>query len=125
MRISRSQLCLFFSKFALNANSVYNIMTQDIMHYEKLTEENVWNLSEEEAARLIFYIQSDAVPKEKRGAYIRIINSAFEFRTISATRRDLRNSLTKLGFKFFKESETSRMLFGIYKKTAAHKSFYS
>ena len=53
-------------------------MAQDIMHYEELTEENVWNLSEEEAAQLIFHIQSDAVPKEKRGPYIRIINSAFE-----------------------------------------------
>lgn len=100
-------------------------MAQDIMHYEELTEENVWNLSEEEAAQLIFHIQSDAVPKEKRGPYIRIINSAFEFRTISATRRDLRSSLTKLGFKFFKKSDTSRQLFGIYKKTSARKSFYS
>ncbi len=99
-------------------------MQQDIIDYKSLTAENVWNLTEEEAAKLVFYIQSDAVPREERTPYIRIISLAFEFRTITASRRDLKNSLTMLGFKFFKEDESSRKLFGIYKKPAPGKSFY-
>ncbi len=64
------------------------------------------------------------MPREERPPYIRMINAAFDFRTISGSRRDLRNSLSKLGFCFFKEHETDRQLFGVCKRPAPNKRFF-
>ncbi len=99
-------------------------MEQNVIDLLTVTGENVWNLTEEQVARLVFHIQSDAVAKADRPAYIRIINSAFDFRTVSASRRDLRNSLTMLGFQLFKEHETDRHVFGVCRKKRPGKSFY-
>ncbi|MDP4187909.1 MAG: hypothetical protein Q8907_12160 [Bacteroidota bacterium] len=98
-------------------------MEQQIIDFKNLTQENVWDLSEEEAFTLIQKLQND-IGKEERSPYLKIIDTAFEFRSISSKRRDIKQSLTLLGFKFFKADDKLNMLTGIFKRKSPHKSFY-
>jgi len=83
-----------------------------------LTEENVWNLSEEDVFSMMETIQTD-VKKEERPKYTRIIGQAFDFRSISPKRRDLRMDLIKFGYKFFQSDYNKSYLTGIYKRKKA------
>jgi len=95
------------------------------MNIENLTLENVWDLSEEDVFNMLQYIQVN-LPKEEQLPFIKIIDTAFEFRSISSKRRDMRQSLALLGFKFFKpvNDNSSTMITGVYKRKSPNKSFY-
>lgn len=54
--------------------------------------------------------------KEEQSSYMKIIGNAFEFRTISSKRRDLKQDLTFLGYKFFPVENNKSLLMGIYKR---------
>jgi|GEM_PF-1569164 len=99
-------------------------MKQLEINIKNLTLENVWKLSEEEVFNMLQYMQEN-LPKENRSQYMKIIDTAFEFRSISSKRRDMKQSLTLLGFKFFKlESDSSSTIItGIYKRKSPNKSF--
>ncbi|NMC58119.1 MAG: hypothetical protein GYA51_01795 [Candidatus Methanofastidiosa archaeon] len=85
--------------------------------------DNVWDLSEEDAFNAIQFIQNN-VSQEERSQYMKIIDAAFEFRSISSKRRDIRQSLTLLGFKFFKvDDNAGSMLTGVFKRKGRNKSF--
>ncbi|MGE0076688.1 MAG: hypothetical protein AB7S48_02410 [Bacteroidales bacterium] len=98
-------------------------MEQKLTNLDELTPANVWDISEEEAFELMQLILN-GVEKEKKSQLLKIIESAFEFRTISTKRRDLKQSLILLGFKFFKPNDNSNMITGIFKKKSLNKSFY-
>ncbi|MDR0660240.1 MAG: hypothetical protein LBG19_05450 [Prevotellaceae bacterium] len=55
---------------------------------------------------------------------MKIIDEAFEFRTISKKRSDLKRGLSIHGFKFFTFDEKTNMLTGICKRKHANKSVY-
>ncbi|BDX38859.1 hypothetical protein CYCD_22140 [Tenuifilaceae bacterium CYCD] len=99
-------------------------MEQPIIEPKELTPENVWNLSEEDAFNFMQHIQTN-VSKEERMHYMKIIESAFEFRTISVKRRDMKQSMELLGFKFFKSNgDTSNVITGVFKRKSKNTSFY-
>ena len=100
-------------------------MEQIDINIKSLTLENVWNLSEDEVFHMVQKIQ-EYLPKEERSQYMKIIDTAFEFRSISAKRRDMKQSLTLLGFKFFKpeNDNNSNIITGIFKRKSPNTSFY-
>jgi len=100
-------------------------MEQSIIDIKTLSEEDIWKLTEEDVFNLVETLKT-CMKKEESMPYFKLIDSAFEFRTISARRRDLKQDLSKAGFKFFKrEVNHSNQLVGIYKRTSANKTFYS
>ncbi len=90
-------------------------MIQSVVDLMELTQENVWDLTEEDVFSLVKTVQTD-VEKEKRSHYMKIIGSAFEFRTISSKRRDLKKNFEVYGYKFFPAGDNPNMLTGIYKR---------
>ena len=100
-------------------------MQQQIIEPKELTLQNVWDLSEEDAFILTQYIQTK-INKEDRLPFIKIIDTAFEFRSISSKRRDMKQSLSLLGFKFFKpeNDNNSNIITGVYKRRSPNKRFY-
>lgn len=81
---------------------------------ENMTNDTVWELSEEEAFKLVMFIQKE-VEKEEQTKYLKIIESAFKLRTISSRNRALKQDLTYIGYKFFKVKEQKGVLTGVYK----------
>lgn len=81
--------------------------------FKNLTIEKVRDLSEEEVFELMKRSETE-VSKEERSTFLRLISLAFEFRSISPRRRDLRSDLEKYGYKFFKP-EDRNILTGIRK----------
>lgn len=100
-------------------------MEQIDVNIEVLNRENVWNLSEEDVFHMMQYMQNN-LPKEEYSKYMKIIEIAFDFRSISPKRRDMKQSLTLLGFKFFKlgNDNNSTIITGIFKRKSPNKSFY-
>ncbi|HNW51162.1 MAG TPA: hypothetical protein PKH79_08775 [Prolixibacteraceae bacterium] len=100
-------------------------MLQQIIDPKELTVQNVWNLSEEDAFNMVQTLQTE-YSKEDRSPYLKVIDSAFEFRTISSKRRDMKQSLSLLGFKFFKPQDNSgsTMITGVFKRRSLNTSFY-
>jgi len=82
---------------------------------EKLSLENVKELSEENAFVLLNSIISD-LPKEKQPYYESIITTTFEFRSISSSSRNLKGDLSMFGFKFFENPSNKKLLMGIRRK---------
>lgn len=96
-------------------------MKQAKISLTNLTEEDVWNLSEEEAFDLLEMLKN-TVDREQYLALTKLIGKAFDFRSISPKRRDLKQDLIKSGFKFFTpEQGIGNLLLGIYKR---HKSSF-
>ncbi|MDR3194539.1 MAG: hypothetical protein LBT76_04520 [Tannerella sp.] len=89
---------------------------------ENLSLENVWELTEEDAFRIALQLQTK-YEKDMRNRYVKIINTAFEFRRISKTQRTLADNLAKYGFKFF-PLEDVRTLQGICKRKAPARSVF-
>lgn len=87
------------------------------MEVKNLSSENVWDLSEEQAFHVFQEIQNES-EKERRSQYLKIIDTAFELRSLSRSRRDLKEGLSKHGFKFFKVDEKSSILIGVCKRRA-------
>lgn len=84
---------------------------------EELTAENVLGLTEEEVSNLL-YKEINELPKEKRSYYVNLINTAFEFRSISAKNRGLKGDLSMFGFRFFTIPNDSKYIMGIRRKVA-------
>jgi hypothetical protein len=83
---------------------------------EKLTQENVLELSEEDVSGLLIKTIID-LPKDKRSYYVKIINTAFEFRSISSKNRNLKGDLTIFGYKFFPIPNNKSLIMGIKRKS--------
>ncbi|MDR1897162.1 MAG: hypothetical protein LBR10_10270 [Prevotellaceae bacterium] len=88
-----------------------------------LSFENVWNLTEEEVFLLVGKIMTEFENREERNHYIKIIDSAFEFRTVSSSQRNLIGGLSSLGFQFFKVEDT-KILRGICKRKKSSRSIF-
>jgi hypothetical protein len=89
---------------------------------QRLSLENVWELTEEDVFRIVLQLQTE-YEKDMRNHYVKIINTAFEFRRISKTQRALASSLAMCGFRFF-PLEENRMLQGICKRKAPAQSVF-
>jgi hypothetical protein len=92
------------------------------MEIKNLSDENVWGLTEEEAFHFVEQIKSEIENAEERNRYVKIIASAFEFRTVSSAQRALTGSLSKLGFQFF--TVDKRTLRGICKRKNTTQSVF-
>jgi hypothetical protein len=90
-------------------------MEKEVISLEQLSTENVLKLSEEDVSNLLNKIISD-LPKERRSNYVSILNSAFEFRSISAKSRTLKGDLSLYGFKFFSIPYNNRLIMGVKRK---------
>lgn len=83
---------------------------------KQLTPENVWDLDEEQIFALVTMLENEPVAIVQRRKYYKIIDTAFDFRTISKTRHDKQKELAEYGFKFFRTGDSSPILTGIYKR---------
>jgi len=90
-------------------------MEKEIISLEELTPEKVLKLSEEDVSKLLSKIVSD-LPKEKRSGYVNIINTAFEFRSISSKSRSLKGDLSLYGFKFFSIPYNNKLIMGVKRR---------
>ena len=90
-------------------------MEKRIISLEELTLEKVLKLSEEDVSKLLSKIVSD-LPKEKRSGYVNIINTAFEFRSISSKSRSLKGDLSLYGFKFFSIPYNNKLIMGVKRR---------
>jgi hypothetical protein len=90
-------------------------MEKEIISLEELTLEKVLKLSEEDVSKLLSKIVSD-LPKEKRPGYVNIINTAFEFRSISSKSRSLKGDLSLYGFKFFSIPYNKKLIMGVKRR---------
>lgn len=87
-----------------------------------LTPVNVWDLTEEGAFRLTEKIMTEIAEKEERNSYIKIISAAFEFRTVSKSKKALIRSLELLGYQFFSVENEKTILRGICKRRKSARS---
>jgi len=83
---------------------------------DELTIDNVGTLTEAQVAEVMCRIEKEQ-DKEKRLPFVKIIETAFEFRTISARSRNLKADLAFFGYKFFPVEYNKVLLRGIRKKT--------
>jgi hypothetical protein len=98
-------------------------MNKDIIEIQSLTFENVWNLSEEEVFHLLEQLR-EIPEKEIRNDYMKIIDSAFEFRSITRSRRDLKEGLSMHGFKFF-DNRGTKIQTGICKRKTPRRTVFA
>jgi hypothetical protein len=89
-------------------------MLQEKSELMDLTAETVWDFTEEDVFHLLEQL-SVVLDKNEKSHYMKIIDSAFDFRTVSKKQRMLIESLSKYGFKFF-PVESSSSLRGICKR---------
>jgi len=81
-----------------------------------LTKENVETLTEEQAAEVISDIEKEQ-DKVKRSQLMKIVETTFELRTISAKNRNFKADLAFFGFKFFPLEDNKFYVRGIRRKT--------
>jgi hypothetical protein len=86
------------------------------MEIKELTAENVWNLSEEEAFHLTEKIMKEVENKEEKNAYIKIISLAFDYHTVSKSKKAFIESLIMIGFQFFAIEGEKTIFRGICKR---------
>ncbi|HBL75123.1 MAG: hypothetical protein A2W90_15180 [Bacteroidetes bacterium GWF2_42_66] len=91
-----------------------NMENQKII--EELTIENVGTLTEAQIDKVMCRIEQES-DKEKRSQFMKIIETAFEFRTISAKSRDLKADLAFFGYRFFPVKNNKFFIRGIRRKT--------
>jgi hypothetical protein len=94
------------------------------MEIKELTAENVWNLSEEEVFHLTEKIMKEVENKEERNTYIKIISLAFDYRTVSKSKKAFIGSLTMIGFQFFAIESEKTILRGICKRKKSSQSVF-
>jgi hypothetical protein len=97
-------------------------MLQEKNKLMNLTLETVWELTEEEVFHLIQGLSAE-LDKSERNRYTKIIDSAFDFRTVSKKQRVLISSLSKYGFKFFPVENTATLR-GICKRKMKTRSVF-
>jgi hypothetical protein len=83
---------------------------------EDLTLDNVGTLTETQVSEIANTIEKEP-EKEKRSQLMKILETAFEFRTISAKNRNLKADLSFMGYRFFPVEQNKVFLRGIRKKT--------
>jgi hypothetical protein len=83
---------------------------------EELTKENVELLTEEQAAEVISEIGIEQ-DKDKRSRLMKIVETAFKLRTISARNRNLKADQAFFGYKFFPAVENNVYARVIRRKT--------
>ncbi|MDR1372313.1 MAG: hypothetical protein LBJ17_04195 [Dysgonamonadaceae bacterium] len=93
-----------------------------MMEIKELTDKNVWQLTEDEAFVLTEKIMKEVENKEERNALVKIISSAFEFRTVGKSKKAMIHSFTLLGFKFFAVEGEKTILRGLCKRKNANQS---
>ena len=76
---------------------------------------DIENLTEDQVAEIIRRIEKEP-DKAKRSQAMKIINSSFEIRTISAKNRNLKADLAFFGYKFFPTDQSKTFLRGIRRK---------
>jgi hypothetical protein len=94
------------------------------MEIKELTAENVWSLTEEEAFRMTEKIMKEVGSKEERNVFIKIISQAFDFRTVSKSKKALIQSLSLIGFLFFPVEDEKTILRGICKRKKNSQSVF-
>jgi len=82
---------------------------------DELTLDNVSNLSEEKVST-IMSVDINKLAKEKRSQISNLICTAFDFRTISARNRTLKNDLGMFGFHFYPIPDNKHYLLGVKRK---------
>jgi hypothetical protein len=82
---------------------------------EALALADVENLREDQVAEIIGRIEKEP-DRAKRSQAMKIIDLAFEIRTISAKNRNLKADLAFFGYKFFPTDQSKIFLRGIRKK---------
>ncbi|MDR1743039.1 MAG: hypothetical protein LBR48_04370 [Dysgonamonadaceae bacterium] len=94
------------------------------MEINELTATTVWQLSEEDAFLLTGKIMNEIENKEERNNLIKIISLAFDFRTVSKSKKAMIQSLSLLGFKFFAVENEKALLRGLCKRKNAKQSVF-
>ncbi|MDL2213477.1 hypothetical protein LJC72_01320 [Bacteroides sp. OttesenSCG-928-D19] len=92
-------------------------MGSKVVELCEVTQENVHNFTEEEISLLLNKLVSD-LPREQRAPYVQIINTAFDFRSISAKSNGLKKDLEMYGYKFFPIPANKKLVMGVRRKTA-------
>lgn len=88
-----------------------------LLSLDDLTVETVRELSEEDVFVLLTK-EISGLDKEKRSGYMKIISSAFDFRSISSKNRSLKADLGIFGFKFFENPKDAKYVMGVKRKIA-------
>lgn len=83
---------------------------------EEITEQNIDNLTEEDAFDLIYTV-INPLPAERRNVYVSLLKAKFDFRTIQAYKRTLKNDMILYGYKFFEHPNKECLIMGIKRKT--------
>jgi hypothetical protein len=94
------------------------------MEINELTATTVWQLTEEEAFRLTEKIMTEIASKDEQNAKIKIIASAFDFRTVSKSKKAMVQNLSMLGFKFFTVEGEKTILRGLCKRKSSKQSVF-
>jgi transcriptional regulator CtsR len=94
------------------------------MEINELTATTVWQLSEEDAFMLIDKIMKEVTDKDEKNALTKIISQAFDFRTVSKSKKAMIQSLSLLGFKFFSLENEKNILRGLCKRKNAQQSVF-
>jgi hypothetical protein len=81
---------------------------------ENLSLENVWELSEKDVSTMLSRLISD-YPKDRRPYFTEMLSLAFEFRSISANSNELKDKMTRSGYKFFPIPYNTKLIMAIKK----------
>jgi hypothetical protein len=79
----------------------------------RLSEENVWDLTEEEVFQIVLKLQN--FEPGEREQYMALMKTAFAFMTVKGKGKSFRDALVNYGFKVFK-TEDSEVFQGICKR---------
>lgn len=82
---------------------------------EDLTLDNVGTLTETQVSEIANTIEKEP-EKERRSQLMKILETAFEFRTISTKNRNLKADLSFMGYQFFPVEQSKVYVRGIRKK---------
>ncbi|MCD7968854.1 MAG: hypothetical protein LUF87_00670 [Alistipes sp.] len=91
-------------------------MEQNVIELQNVTPENVWDLTEEQVFRMFTQLQTRMPKIGQRQKLLKIIETAFDLRTISKARKDKQEELARYGYKFFLPDNASPVLTGVYKR---------
>ncbi|MEA4916344.1 hypothetical protein [Proteiniphilum sp.] len=83
---------------------------------KKLTEDQVWKLSEEDVFNITELFRTGIVSKVEQSRHLKILEKVFEFRTISFRQELTKHHLQKMGYVFFNTISSENLLIGIHKR---------
>lgn len=88
---------------------------KEITSENEITEENINELTEEEAFNLI-YTTISPLPPEKRTIYVDLLKKRFDFRTIQSQKYMLKKDMMLCGYKFFNHPNKENFIMGVKRK---------